>query len=53
MAVAEVKNLANQTAKATEDISKQISGVQEATQDAVKVIGKINEISSAIARRSE
>ena len=56
----EVKNLANQTAKATEDISQQIGGVQGATQEAVKVIGvisdtigKINEISSAIAAAVE
>jgi len=56
----EVKNLANQTAKATEDISAQISGVQGATQEAVTAIGSIggtinqlNEISSAIAAAVE
>ena len=38
---AEVKNLATQTAKATEEIGAQITGVQEATQDAVKAIGSI------------
>ncbi|RMD63500.1 MAG: HAMP domain-containing protein, partial [Alphaproteobacteria bacterium] len=32
----EVKNLANQTAKATEEISAQIAGIQGATQGAVK-----------------
>jgi len=56
----EVKNLANQTAKATEEISLQISGVQGATQEAVTAIGSIggtinelNEISSAIAAAVE
>lgn len=56
----EVKNLANQTAKATEEISTQISGVQGATQEAVTAIGSIggtinqlNEISSAIAAAVE
>jgi len=56
----EVKNLANQTAKATEEISSQISNVQGATQDAVVAIGSIggtirqlNEISSAIAAAVE
>ena len=39
---AEVKNLANQTAKATEEIGTQITGVQGATQDAVKAIGSIS-----------
>ena len=45
----EVKNLANQTAKATEDISAQIGSVQEETHGAVgaieKIRGTINEIS--------
>jgi len=56
----EVKNLANQTAKATEEISAQISGIQGATQTAVEAIGSIggtinqlNEISSAIAAAVE
>jgi len=56
----EVKNLANQTAKATEEISAQISGIQGATQTAVDAIGSIggtidqlNEISSAIAAAVE
>lgn len=35
---AEVKDLANQTAKATEDISVQVSSIQSATQDAVVAI---------------
>ncbi len=37
----EVKNLANQTARATEEISAQIGSVQVATQDAVSAIGAI------------
>jgi len=56
----EVKNLANQTARATEEISTQISNVQAATQEAVVAIGSIggtihqlNEISSAIAAAVE
>ncbi|WP_435538138.1 methyl-accepting chemotaxis protein [Azospirillum sp. ST 5-10] len=55
----EVKQLATQTAKATEDITVQISGIQTVTNDAVleirgiaEVIGQINEntitISSAV-----
>jgi len=38
---AEVKTLAEQTAKATEDISEQISAIQGATDGAVKAIGGI------------
>ena len=38
----EVKNLANQTAKATDDIKSQISEVQEQTVKAVKAIGAIS-----------
>lgn len=56
----EVKNLANQTAKATEEISSQIGGIQGATQEAVNAIGsigstinEINEIASAIAAAVE
>jgi len=56
----EVKNLANQTARATEEISSQIGGIQTATQDAVQAIGSIggtigqmSEISSAIAAAVE
>ncbi len=37
----EVKNLAGQTARATEDIAKQIATVQSATRDAVAAIGEI------------
>ena len=57
---AEVKNLANQTAKATEEIGVQISGVQNATQGAVqaietiaKTIAEINGIASTIAAAVE
>ncbi len=56
----EVKSLATQTAKATEDISRQISEVQGATQqavDAIRTIGvtisRINEIAGAIAAAVE
>ncbi len=46
----EVKSLANQTAKATEDISAQISAVQSVTKDAVEAIkrigGTIDEVSA-------
>jgi methyl-accepting chemotaxis protein len=56
----EVKSLANQTAKATEQIASQISGVQSATGDAVtaiggigKIIGEISTIASAIAAAVE
>ncbi len=52
----EVKALANQTAHATEEISTQIQGIQEATGEAVSAIqaiggtiADINEISNAIA----
>ena len=53
----EVKGLANQTAKATEEISVQISGIQGATTEAAKaiesiskVIAEVNEIASEIAK---
>ncbi|CAA7614990.1 Methyl-accepting chemotaxis protein (fragment) [Candidatus Terasakiella magnetica] len=56
----EVKNLANQTAKATEDISQQIAGVQSATKEAVVAIGgivlrieEVNQIAAAIAAAVE
>jgi methyl-accepting chemotaxis protein len=39
---AEVKNLANQTAKATEDISEQIESMQHVTNETVKAIKDIN-----------
>jgi len=40
----EVKNLSNQTARATEEISSQIKAVQQETQAAVGAIGEITEI---------
>jgi methyl-accepting chemotaxis protein len=46
----EVKALAEQTAKATGEISQQISGIQSATEDSV---GAIKEISETIGRMSE
>ena len=56
----EVKELANQTAKATEDISSKIEAIQADTQDAVaaideisEIINKINDISSTIASAVE
>src|SRR3984885_6893345 len=56
----EVKALANQTAKATEDISTQIAAIQAETGlavDAIKAIGgtirHMNEIASAIAAAGE
>ncbi len=56
----EVKNLANQTARATEEIGGQIGEIQGATQDSVqaiqgitKTIGEISEIASAIAAAVE
>ncbi len=56
----EVKNLANQTAKATEEISSQISSVQEETRDTVtaidniiRVISEISDISTTIASAVE
>ncbi|MFC3228578.1 methyl-accepting chemotaxis protein [Marinibaculum pumilum] len=52
----EVKNLATQTARATEDIAAQINGIQSATGDAVQaidgiggVISRVSEIAAAIA----
>ncbi|WP_299620728.1 methyl-accepting chemotaxis protein [Pelagibius sp.] len=39
----EVKSLAQQTAKATEEISEQIDGVQSTTDSAVTAIGRIKE----------
>jgi methyl-accepting chemotaxis protein len=56
----EVKQLASQTAKATEEISAQIAGMQTATQDSVAAIktiggtiGRISEIASTIAAAVE
>ncbi|MGY8666292.1 methyl-accepting chemotaxis protein [Bradyrhizobium sp. UFLA05-109] len=56
----EVKALAEQTAKATDEISQQISGIQAATQDSVTsikeisgTIEKLSEVSSTIAAAVE
>jgi len=56
----EVKSLASQTAKATEEIGQQIGAVQTETQTAVTaietiadIIGSINEVTSAIASAVE
>jgi methyl-accepting chemotaxis protein len=56
----EVKNLANQTAKATEEIGAQIAGIQTSTKDSVTAIQgigatirEINEIATSIASAVE
>jgi methyl-accepting chemotaxis protein len=56
----EVKNLANQTAKATEDIGAQIADIQKVSGDAVTAIGgigttiaKISEIATEISEAVE
>jgi methyl-accepting chemotaxis protein len=56
----EVKSLANQTARATEEIGTQIASVQGATRDAVnaiqgigETIGRISEIASSISTAME
>ncbi|WP_299381223.1 methyl-accepting chemotaxis protein, partial [uncultured Kiloniella sp.] len=56
----EVKNLASQTAKATEEISTQIAEVQSSTDGAVgainsisEIIGTINEVSASISAAVE
>jgi len=48
----EVKNLANQTAKATEDITVQINDIQQATQSAVGAIDEIVRMISDISERA-
>jgi methyl-accepting chemotaxis protein len=52
----EVKSLASQTAKATEDISEQISDIQKVAGEAINaiqaiggIIGEVNEVATAIA----
>jgi len=56
----EVKNLANQTAKATEEISAQISSIQDETKGAVgaierirSIIGEVNDIATTISSAVE
>ena len=46
----EIKQLASQTAKATEDITAQIAAIQTSTTEAVNVIGSINAVTDDIAR---
>ncbi|MCW8916276.1 MAG: methyl-accepting chemotaxis protein [Magnetovibrio sp.] len=46
----EVKNLANQTAKATDEISSQVDEIQNATQDAVNAIGSIGSTIDSISQ---
>ena len=46
----EVKALASQTSRATEEISQQINAIQNATQDAVRAIGDIAGIITEINR---
>jgi len=57
---AEVKALANQTAKATGDISQQVTGIQNATEAVVKAneainktVGQMTEISATVAAAVE
>lgn len=57
---AEVKSLASQTAKATDEIASQVSGIQGSTKHAVDAIGKItstmdeiNAVTAAIAAAVE
>lgn len=56
----EVKNLANQTAKATEDIANQVSAIQGSTRDAVgaiqaiaKTVENVNSIAANVASAVE
>ncbi|MFO1189305.1 MAG: methyl-accepting chemotaxis protein [Alphaproteobacteria bacterium] len=56
----EVKSLANQTAKATDDIAAQVTAIQSATKDSVeaiqaisKVIKEVSEIAGSIASAIE
>jgi methyl-accepting chemotaxis protein len=60
MVASEVKSLANQTAKATEDIAAQVNAIQSATGGAVEAIksitttiSEINEIATTIASAVE
>jgi methyl-accepting chemotaxis protein len=48
----EVKNLANQTAKATDEIANQIKAVQEGTGNAVKAIDTISKVISEMGEIS-
>ncbi|HRQ81019.1 MAG TPA: methyl-accepting chemotaxis protein [Azospirillaceae bacterium] len=48
----EVKNLANQTARSTEEIARQISQIQAATREAVDSVGRIGQTVSGVDRVS-
>ena len=48
----EIKNLATQTVKATDEIGSQIGGIQVATQKAVEAIGKISKTIVEISENS-
>ncbi|WP_407652501.1 methyl-accepting chemotaxis protein [Cohaesibacter marisflavi] len=50
---AEVKELASQTSKATEEIGSQISGVQQLTENAVQSIARISETVGEISTITE
>jgi methyl-accepting chemotaxis protein len=49
----EVKSLANQTAKATEEIAQQVAGIQTSTKSAVDVITRISEVISEMSQQVE
>jgi len=49
----EVKNLANQTAKATEDITERIASVQEGTKAAVDAVTSIGQVISDMSEISD
>ena len=49
MVASEVKNLAGQTARSTEDISSQVEAIQEATKAAVQVVAEVGDAIQEIA----
>lgn len=48
----EVKSLANQTARATQDIAQQIAAIRDATAEAVTIIAEIGQIIGRISQSS-
>ncbi|MBY0612251.1 MAG: Cache 3/Cache 2 fusion domain-containing protein [Beijerinckiaceae bacterium] len=48
----EVKQLANQTAKATEEIAAQIAGIQRATQEAVSSVKSVGQVLEGVGQSS-
>src|SRR3546814_11080388 len=48
----EVKNLANETAKATDEVTGQITGIQAATREAVTAIQSIGKTHAAINKNA-